>query len=106
MNSNTHPMAGPATGSEPEPEAEAGGFWTSKTGVVTIAFLLIAAFFLLSEHWAHTLGALPFLLLLACPLLHMFMHGGHSSHGGHGSHARHKAAEPGAQDRTTHHKGA
>ncbi|TJW42427.1 MAG: DUF2933 domain-containing protein, partial [Mesorhizobium sp.] len=60
----------------------------------------------LSEHWAHTLGALPFLLLLACPLLHMFMHGGHSSHGGHGSHARHKAAEPGTQDRTTHHKGA
>ncbi|NJO34307.1 MAG: DUF2933 domain-containing protein [Rhodospirillales bacterium] len=28
---------------------------------------------------------LPFLLILACPLLHMFMHGGH---GGHGAHAR------------------
>jgi hypothetical protein len=28
---------------------------------------------------------LPFLLLLACPLLHMFMHGGHSGHGDSGS---------------------
>jgi hypothetical protein len=91
MNTNNvHRMSGPPTGSEPEPEAEAGGFWTSKTGLVTIAFLLIAAFFLLTEHWAHTYGVLPFLLLLACPLLHMFMHGGHRGHGGHGGHARHK----------------
>jgi hypothetical protein len=28
---------------------------------------------------------LPFLFLLACPLLHLFMHGGHGSHGGHRS---------------------
>ncbi|MBI3772760.1 MAG: DUF2933 domain-containing protein [Gammaproteobacteria bacterium] len=40
-------------------------------------FLAIAAFFLLSEHRAHALGALPFLLLLACPLMHIFMHRGH-----------------------------
>ena len=26
-------------------------------------------------------GALPFLLLLACPLMHLFMHHGHSAHG-------------------------
>jgi polyhydroxyalkanoate synthase len=31
---------------------------------------------------AHFLGILPFLFLLACPLLHVFMHGGHGSHGG------------------------
>ena len=59
------------------------GFWTSKTGLVAIGFLVIAAFFLLSEHWAHTLGILPFLLILACPLLHLFMHGGHGRHGPH-----------------------
>lgn len=107
MNTNNvHRMSDPPTGSEPEPEAEAGGFWTSKTGLVTIAFLLIAAFFLLTEHWAHTFGVLPFVLLLACPLLHMFMHGGHRGHGGHGGNARHKEPEPGAQDGTTHHKGA
>lgn len=45
-----------------------------------IVFAVIAAFYLLSEHRAHLLGALPFLLLLACPLMHLFMHGGH----GHG----------------------
>lgn len=59
------------------------GFWRSRTGLFTIAFLAIAAFFLLSEHRAHTLGVLPYLLLLACPLLHMFMHRGHGGHGGH-----------------------
>ncbi|MDP2760564.1 MAG: DUF2933 domain-containing protein [Sideroxyarcus sp.] len=51
---------------------------------ILIAFLAIAAFFLFSEHRAHLLGALPFLLLLACPLMHLFMHGGHGTHGKHG----------------------
>lgn len=54
---------------------------------VLIAFLAIAAFFLFSEHRAHLLGALPFLLLLACPLMHLFMHHGHGAHGGHDEHA-------------------
>lgn len=53
----------------------------SRTGLALIGFLAIAAFFLLSEHRAHALGALPFLLLLLCPLLHRLGHGGHS----HGS---------------------
>ena len=47
-------------------------------------FAIIAALFLISEHRAHVLGALPFLIILACPLLHRFMHGGHGEHGGHG----------------------
>ena len=37
--------------------------------------------FLWQEHSAHILGALPYLLLLACPLMHYFMHGGHGGHG-------------------------
>ncbi|MBU1689156.1 MAG: DUF2933 domain-containing protein [Gammaproteobacteria bacterium] len=53
---------------------------------ILVAFLAIAAFFLFSEHRAHLLGALPFLLLLACPLMHLFMHGGHGGHGAHGGH--------------------
>ncbi|MFA6922463.1 MAG: DUF2933 domain-containing protein [Gallionella sp.] len=48
---------------------------------ILLAFLAIAAFFLFTEHRAHLLGALPFLLFLACPLMHLFMHHGH--HGGH-----------------------
>lgn len=51
--------------------------------MVLLAFLAIAAFFLLTEHRAHLFGALPFLLLLACPLLHFFMHRGHGGKGEH-----------------------
>ena len=51
------------------------------------AFLLIAGYFLWTEHRAHVVQYLPFVLLLACPLLHMFHgHGGHGGHGGHDSH--------------------
>ena len=42
--------------------------------------LVIAAYFLLTEHRAHVIAALPWLLLLACPLMHLFMHRGHGSH--------------------------
>ena len=53
-------------------------------------FLAIAAFFLWEEHRAHILGALPYLLLLACPIIHLFMHRSHGTHGaGHGIHQRH-----------------
>jgi drug/metabolite transporter (DMT)-like permease len=54
------------------------------------AFLAIAAFFLWEEHRAHILGALPYLLLLACPIIHLFMHRSHGTHGsGHATHERH-----------------
>ncbi len=49
-------------------------------GIALAAFLGIATFFLWEEHRAHLLGALPWVLLLACPVIHLFMHGGH----GHG----------------------
>src|SRR5215207_1531433 len=52
-------------------------FLRSRTGVVLVAFLGIAAFFLITEHTAHVFGVLPYALLLLCPLLHVFMHHGH-----------------------------
>jgi len=61
-------------------------FLRTPGGIVLIAFLAIAGFFLWQEHRAHLLGFLPYLLLLACPLLHIFMHRGHGGHGGHGDH--------------------
>ena len=51
---------------------------------VLIGFVVIAGYFLFMEHRAHLSGLayyLPFLLLLACPLMHIFMHGGHGNHG-------------------------
>ncbi len=46
--------------------------------LVWIVFAVIAGFYLWTEHRAHLLGALPYLLLLACPLMHLFMHHGHA----------------------------
>jgi len=59
-------------------------FFASRANIVLIAFLAISGFYLVTEHQAHLLGWLPWLLLLACPLLHLFMHGGHGGHGGNG----------------------
>lgn len=48
---------------------------------VLAGFLLIAGFFLWTEHRAHLLGILPYVLLAACPLMHLFHHGhGHGHH--------------------------
>lgn len=51
------------------------------TVLVLAAFGVLAPFFLLAEHRDPILGVLPYLLLLACPLLHLFSHGGHGGHG-------------------------
>ena len=53
---------------------------SSRWLVALVLFLAIGAFFLFSEHRAHGFYVLAWLLLLACPLLHMWMHGGHESH--------------------------
>ncbi len=58
----------------------------SPTGLVLACFLVIAAFFLWTEHRAHLFGILPYLLLLACPFMHWLMHGGHGDHGGNQEH--------------------
>lgn len=73
-------------------------FPRSRYSVGLIVLGAVAVYFLLSEHRAHALGALPYLLLLACPLMHIFMHRGH---GGQGTgHHGHSARDPGtrAQD--------
>ena len=69
-------------------ESDNDGAMKSKANIALIVFLIIAAFFLVTEHRAHLSGWLSsygiWVLLLACPLMHLFMHGGHG-HGGHGS---------------------
>ena len=56
-------------------------FWRRPAGMALATAALIAGFYLLREHWGHVLGFWPYLLLLACPLIHL-MHG--HGHGGHG----------------------
>jgi len=74
-------------------DTKAPGFWRTKTGMVCVGFLAVGAFFLVTEHTAHVLGALPWLLLAACPLMHLFMHhgGGHN----HGTHSDTRAPDAG-----------
>lgn len=77
-------------------------FWSSRYAVGLIVIGAIAGYFLLTEHLAHVVGALPYLLLLACPLMHVFMHHGHGGHGHHhggsgtnaGPHPPKKPGEP------------
>ena len=56
-------------------------FWRSRYAIGFLVLGAVAVYFLLSEHRAHFFGALPFLLLLACPLMHLFMHGKHGGTG-------------------------
>lgn len=51
--------------------------------------LAAAVAWMLFRHSEHVVTLLPFLILLACPLMHLFGHGGHGGHGG-GSDARPK----------------
>ena len=62
-------------------QAREGMSIKSKAGPVLIGFLIIAGALLFTERRAHVLGLLIWLPLLACPLLHIFMHGGHGHHG-------------------------
>jgi hypothetical protein len=55
-------------------------FLKSRAGIVMMGFLALGFVLLFTEHRAHVLGALPFLLLLSCPLMHLFMHHGHRHH--------------------------
>ena len=55
----------------------------------------LVAFYLLREHWNHIAGSAAYLLLLACPLMHLFGHGhGHGHGDGHGHHQGDGTAQP------------
>ena len=70
-------------------------WWRSPGGIVTLGFLGVAGYFLITEHAAHIIPFLPWLLLAACPLMHVFMH--HGQHGGH-DHASGRHPAPGPEE--------
>ena len=68
----------PAVSPSDNPPVARSRFW-----IGLCAFLAVAAFFFWTEHRAHLLGILPYLIFLLCPLIHLFMHRGHGGNGRH-----------------------
>lgn len=67
--------------------------WNRPAVLALASAAVIALFFVLREHWGHALGLLPYLLLLACPVMHLFHHGGHG-HGHRNPETKHGAESP------------
>jgi hypothetical protein len=51
--------------------------FNSAWGPIVLGLAVLAAGYLVIWHSAHVAAALPFLVILACPLMHFFMHGRH-----------------------------
>lgn len=71
-------------------------FWTSKPLLITIAVGGVALIWLWPKHHGHLAVVLPYLVLLACPLMHLFHHHGHQDH----------ASSSGAQDTNSERDGS
>ncbi len=56
-----------------------GCFKTAK-GMAILALAVVVGGYFVIWHQQHVFAVLPFLVILACPLMHLFMHGGHSTH--------------------------
>lgn len=74
---------------EHHPQMTNNETWLKRHRWITYVGLGVLAYFLFVEHREHVLPFLPYLLLLACPFMHMFMHGGHK----HGSHSQKEKEE-------------
>lgn len=57
-------------------------WWRSRSGVVLLVFLGIGGYFLFTEHLAHTIQALPYLLLLCCIVMVIYMSRSHNPEDG------------------------
>ena len=67
-----------------------GSRLTRIPGLIFLGFAVVGAYFLFTEHRAHLFEYLPYVLLMACPLMHLFGH--------HHHHARADPRQPGQQD--------
>ncbi len=64
-----------------DPHSDTGSWYRSRTSIVVGMLAVILIFFVMREHWEHLAGRWIYLLLLLCPLMHLFGHGGHGNHG-------------------------
>jgi DMSO/TMAO reductase YedYZ heme-binding membrane subunit len=71
--------------------AKKPGYWTSLHGLATLILIGAALYFIFVEHGEHVLPYLFFMIILLCPLMHFFMHKGHSEQGHGGD--KHQGAD-------------
>ena len=58
-----------------------GNYWSTPHGAAVIFMIFAVSYFLWTEHRAHVIEALPWVIVRICPLMHVFMHRGHGHHG-------------------------
>jgi hypothetical protein len=63
----------------------------SPAGIFMLVAAAVGGYYLLTEHFTHVAQTVPYLFLLACPLMHVFGHG--HAHGTHGQHGRGASSE-------------
>jgi hypothetical protein len=56
-------------------------WWRNRTNLALAVFVGIGGYFLFTEYRAHFIAVLPWVLVLGCLVMCLFMHGSH----GHGS---------------------
>jgi hypothetical protein len=61
------------------------GCFKSYRGWAVLGLAALLGGYLLIWHGAHLAAVLPFLVLAACPLMHIFMHRGRGHHHGQGA---------------------
>ena len=60
-----------------------GSGWRRVVSIGMVGAFLFGLALLASQHLQHVVGILPYLLLLACPLMHFFGHGHGHDHSEH-----------------------
>jgi hypothetical protein len=76
------------------PESRGGLNWSRINQWLLWLGLASAVAWLFFGHRPHLLQIAPLLILLACPLMHLFGHGGHGGHIGHRRDAASEYARP------------
>jgi hypothetical protein len=58
-------------------------WWRTPAGLMFLALLVAAMAFWATGHRAHIMVVVPYLVLMACPLMHLFHHRKHQGRYGH-----------------------
>lgn len=77
-------------------------FWLTPKGLAALGLIGAATYFLLIEHRQHVWQFLPYIVILACPLMHLFMHRGHGGEQQHDGESDQDAYRRGLKDGRRH----